>query len=60
MISWGQLLFTAQDFLSTAWWMSVFPGIAICVGVIGFNLLADGLNEVANPRAAQSSPGLGP
>ena len=60
MISWGQLLFTAQDFLSTAWWMSVFPGIAICVAVIGFNLLADGLNEVANPRAAQASPGLGP
>ena len=58
MISWGQLLFTAQDFLSTAWWMSVFPGLAICIAVIGLNLLADGLNELANPRAAQASPGL--
>jgi peptide/nickel transport system permease protein len=58
MISWGQLLFTAQDFLSTAWWMSVFPGLAICIAVIGLNLLADGLNELANPRAAQAAPGL--
>lgn len=60
MISWGQLLFTAQDFLSTAWWMSVFPGLAICIAVIGLNLLADGLNELANPRAAQAAPGLAP
>jgi peptide/nickel transport system permease protein len=58
MISWGQLLFTAQDFLSTAWWMSVFPGLAICIAVIGLNLLADGLNELANPRAAKAAPGL--
>jgi peptide/nickel transport system permease protein len=58
MISWGQLLFTAQDFLSTAWWMSVFPGLAICIAVIGLNLLADGLNELANPRASQATPGL--
>jgi peptide/nickel transport system permease protein len=58
MISWGQLLFTAQDFLSTAWWMSVFPGLAICIAVIGLNLLADGLNELANPRAAHATAGL--
>jgi peptide/nickel transport system permease protein len=58
MISWGQLLFAAQDFLNAAWWMSVFPGLAICVAIIGLNLLADGLNEVVNPRAARAIVGL--
>jgi peptide/nickel transport system permease protein len=58
MISWGQLLFAAQDFLNGAWWMSVFPGLAICVAIIGLNLLADGLNEVVNPRAVSAAIGL--
>jgi peptide/nickel transport system permease protein len=58
MISWGQLLFAAQDFLNAAWWMSVFPGLAICVAIIGLNLLADGLNEVVNPRASRALIGL--
>ncbi len=38
--------------------MSVFPGAAICLAVIGLNLLADGLNEVVNPRATRVSVGL--
>jgi len=58
MVSWGQLLFTAQDFLQSAWWMSVFPGLAICLAVIGLNLLADALNEVVDPRAGRVLPGL--
>jgi len=53
MVSWGQLLFVAQDFLDQAWWMSVFPGAAICLAVIGLNMLADGLNEMVNPRATR-------
>lgn len=57
-VSWGQLLFTAQAYLGSAWWMSVFPGIAICLAVIGLNLLADAFNEVVDPRAGQVSPGL--
>jgi peptide/nickel transport system permease protein len=58
MISWGQLLFAAQDFLNAAWWMSVFPGMAICIAIIALNLIADALNEVVNPRSIQTSPGL--
>ena len=58
MVSWGQLLFTAQDYLQSAWWMSVFPGLAICIAVIGLNLLADGLNEIVDPRSGRASPGL--
>jgi peptide/nickel transport system permease protein len=57
MVSWGQLLFVAQDFLDQAWWMSVFPGAAICLAVIGLNMLADGLNEVVNPRATRRAAG---
>lgn len=48
MVSWGQMLYVAQNFLSTAWWMSVFPGVAICLAIIGLNMLADGLNEGAS------------
>ena len=58
VVSWGQLLFTAQDFLESAPWMSVFPGIAICLAVIGLNLLADGLNEIVDPRASRAPAGL--
>jgi peptide/nickel transport system permease protein len=57
MVSWGQLLFVAQDYLDQAWWMSVFPGAAICLAVIGFNMLADGLNDVVNPRATRRAAG---
>ncbi|MDE1992377.1 MAG: ABC transporter permease [Rhizobiaceae bacterium] len=57
-VSWGQLLFVAQDYMSTAWWMSVFPGATICLTVIGLNLFADGVNEVIDPRSTQGMGGL--
>ncbi len=49
-VSWGQLLFSAQSFLSQAWWMALFPGIAILLTTLGFNLLGDGLNDLLDPR----------
>ncbi len=49
-VSWGQMLYNAQPFLQTAWWTAVFPGIAILLTVLGFNLLGDGLNDVLNPK----------
>jgi len=58
VVSWGQLLFVAQDYMDSAWWMSVFPGMAICLTVIGLNLFADGLNEIIDPRAAHGMGGL--
>lgn len=57
-ISWGQLLYAAQDYMSQAWWMSVFPGVAICLAVIAFNLCADGLNEMADARRVGRQTGL--
>ncbi|CAH1696951.1 Peptide/nickel transport system permease protein [Hyphomicrobiales bacterium] len=54
-VSWGQLLFAAQPFLNQAWWMAVFPGLAILVTTLGFNLLGDGLNDVLDPRQKGSA-----
>ncbi|GAB2596607.1 ABC transporter permease [Pseudactinotalea suaedae] len=48
--SWGGMLFSAQGFLGQAWWMSVFPGAAIFVTVLAFNLLGDGLRDVLDPK----------
>ena len=48
--SWGSMLFQAQSYLSTAWWMAFFPGMAIFFAVLGFNLLGDGVREALDPR----------
>ena len=49
--SWGTMLAEARNFLfSGDWWLSLFPGLAISVTVIGFNLLGDGLRDVLDPR----------
>ncbi|MEV8025341.1 ABC transporter permease [Microbacterium sp. NPDC080220] len=48
--SWGGMLFAAQGFLTQAWWMSVFPGAAIFVTALAFNLFGDGLRDVLDPR----------
>ncbi|MGI8984657.1 MAG: ABC transporter permease [Acidimicrobiales bacterium] len=46
VMSWGYLVSNAQQFLRVAWWMSVFPGLAIAVSVLGINLMSDALNDV--------------
>ncbi len=56
--SWGEMLNRGQEYLELAWWMSVFPGLAICLAVLGFNLFADGLTEMFNPRASAAAPKL--
>lgn len=48
-MSLGFLIQNAQPFLEQAWWMSVFPGLAIVLAVLGINLLADALNDVLDP-----------
>lgn len=47
--SWGEMLNRAQPYLRQAWWMSVFPGTAIFLAVLAFNLVGDGLNDMLNP-----------
>jgi peptide/nickel transport system permease protein len=48
--SWGSMLDAARQFLVEAPWMAIWPGIAIVIVVIGFNMLGDALNDVLNPR----------
>jgi peptide/nickel transport system permease protein len=49
-VSWGTLAGQAQRFLRVAWWLSVFPGLALVIAVLGFNLLADGLTDARRRR----------
>jgi peptide/nickel transport system permease protein len=44
------MLSEGRSYLETAPWMSVFPGLAIMVAVLGFNLLGDGLRDVLDPQ----------
>ncbi len=49
--SWGAMLNTGKNFVQQGqWWMSVFPGVAIFLTVLGFNLLGDGLRDALDPR----------
>ncbi|MBU8819860.1 ABC transporter permease [Mycolicibacterium goodii] len=48
--SLGRMIFDAQGFVTLAWWMAVFPGAAIFVTVLAFNLFGDGLRDVLDPK----------
>jgi peptide/nickel transport system permease protein len=48
--SLGRMIFDSQGFVTLAWWMAVFPGAAIIVTVLAFNLLGDGLRDVLDPK----------
>lgn len=48
--SWGLMINNGSGFMQTAPWIIIFPGIAIAVTVIGFNLLGDGLRDVLDPK----------
>jgi peptide/nickel transport system permease protein len=48
--AWGLLLADAQRFMAQGWWLSVFPGLAIFVTVMAFNLVGDGLRDALDPR----------
>lgn len=48
--SWGSIVSTGSNFILTAPWFSIFPGLAIAIVVIGFNLLGDGLRDILDPK----------
>ena len=50
--SWGLMLRDAQNFLQLSPWYAIFPGAAIALAVLGFNLLGDGLRDLLDPRAS--------
>jgi peptide/nickel transport system permease protein len=50
--SWGQMIAEATPIFSTAWWYFVFPGAALVLTVLAFNLLGDGVRDALDPRTA--------
>jgi len=53
LVSWGRMLNSGQRFLFNAWWLSFFPGMAIFITVLAFNLFGDAVAAVLNPRNAR-------
>lgn len=49
-VSWGLLIRSGRDLLTGEWWLAFFPGLAIVLTVVGFNLLGDGLRGALDPR----------
>jgi ABC-type dipeptide/oligopeptide/nickel transport system permease subunit len=52
--SWGAMISDATPTFDTAWWYMLFPGIALLLTVLAFNLLGDGLQDALNPRSTKS------
>ena len=50
VISWGQMIYDSKSYITSAWWIATFAGIAIVLTVITFYMLGDGLNHVLNPK----------
>jgi peptide/nickel transport system permease protein len=48
--SWGNILTLGKDNIEIAWWLSVFPGLAILITVLGYNLLGEGIRDAIDPR----------
>jgi peptide/nickel transport system permease protein len=48
--SWGNILTQAKDNIEVAWWLSLYPGLAIFLTVMGYNLLGEGLRDMFDPR----------
>jgi peptide/nickel transport system permease protein len=48
--SWGNILTSGKDYIEFAWWLSLFPGLAILVTVLAYNLLGEGIRDALDPR----------
>lgn len=57
MASWGNILTAGKDYISQAWWLTFFPGMAIFLTVLGYNLLGDGLRDILDPRLSGGDHG---
>ena len=51
--SWGQMIADATEIFDTAWWFMVFPGVALVLTVLAFNLVGDGLQDALNPKTGR-------
>jgi peptide/nickel transport system permease protein len=48
--SWGNILTAGKDNIDIAWWLSFYPGLAILITVVGYNLLGEGIRDLLDPR----------
>jgi len=48
--SWGNILTAGKDNIQIAWWLSLFPGLAILLTVMAYNLLGEGIRDAIDPR----------
>jgi peptide/nickel transport system permease protein len=52
--TWGQMVSDGRAYLTTAWWLSLFPGLAIALVILSFNLIGDWLRDYIDPRLRES------
>ena len=57
--TWGTMLADGRTYISTSWWLALFPGACIFFTVLGINLLGDGLRDILDPRLKRSGSGIG-
>jgi peptide/nickel transport system permease protein len=57
--TWGNILNEGKDAIELAWWLSVYPGVAILLTVLSYNLLGEGIRDALDPRLRQSGGRLG-
>ena len=57
LMSWGYMVGAGRTVLRQAWWITVFPGIAILLTVLALNLIGEGLADALNPRLAREGRG---
>ncbi len=56
--TWGTMLADGRAYISTAWWLALFPGLSIFLTVLGINLLGDALRDIFDPRLKRTGAGL--
>jgi peptide/nickel transport system permease protein len=52
--SWGNILTDGKEYIQFAWWLSLYPGMAILITVLGYNLLGEGLRDALDPRSGSN------
>jgi peptide/nickel transport system permease protein len=57
--TWGSMLSDGRAYISTSWWLALFPGLCIFFTVLGINLLGDGMRDLFDPRLKRSGQGMG-
>ncbi|WP_087715660.1 ABC transporter permease [Natronolimnobius baerhuensis] len=56
--SWGMMLSQARDYMTIAWWFSLFPGVSIAITVFSFNILGDSLRDALDPEEGSGGGGM--